>query len=448
MGTFYIETFGCRATQADTAAMAASLCARGYRAGQAEAADVIVVNTCTVTREADAQARQAIRALHRLNPGARIIVTGCYAQRAPDELAALEGVSWVVGHTHRLCIPDLLETGSARGFVPLHRLAAPAGTNGRVLVGDPLAEPPPLVAGAAPGDRTRPTLKVQDGCNYRCTFCIIPQVRGRSRSLPPAEVVAQVRQLVASGAREIVLSGINLGRYGRDLAPRTTLAELLERLLAETTVERLRLSSLEPIQITADLVRLLASSDRIARHFHIPLQSGSDRVLAAMHRWYRTAQYRRRVELILEQMPEAAIGADVIAGFPGETEEDHQTTLAFIASLPLAYLHVFPFSPRPGTPAAARTDLLPASVVHRRARELRRLGEEKAAAFRRRNLGRCERALTLDRQARGCTEALTGNYLRVLVPDPLPPNRWIEVRLEGEEGKCLRGRILAGAETL
>ena len=244
---------------------------------------------------------------------------------------------------------------AGQGFVPLSTIANEALSLERgpakILTGDILEQRELLVAPVEGGEagHTRPVLKIQDGCNKRCSYCVIPQVRGRSRSLLPGSVIEEIRKLCTGGAREVVLSGIDLGNYGRDLAPRTELGELLRRILEETSVERLRVSSVEPMDITEDLIGIFAASERMARHFHMPLQSGSDRVLAAMHRWYRAEHYARRAELVREWLPDAAIGADVIAGFPGETEEDHQATLSLIERLPLTYLHVFSFSPRPGT---------------------------------------------------------------------------------------------------
>jgi len=341
MATFFIEQFGCRATQADAAAIERQLLARGYAASaDANSADVVVVNTCTVTAAADLQARQSIRAIHRENPLASLIVTGCYAQRAPEEIAALQGVSWVVGNSHKAEIPRLIgelnkETALAptaaasQGFVPLSLIASQpfprdAGP-ANILTGD-IQELRELFAAPIEGGEaghTRPVLKIQDGCNKRCTYCVIPQVRGRSRSLAPASVLEEIRKLCAGGAREVVLSGIDLGNYGRDLAQRSELGELLRRILDGTAVERLRVSSVEPMDITEDLIGIFAASERMARHIHMPLQSGSDRVLRAMHRWYRAEHYARRAELAREWLPDAAIGADVIAGFPGETEADH-----------------------------------------------------------------------------------------------------------------------------
>src|SRR6202043_735324 len=322
MATFFIEQFGCRATQADAAAIERQLLERGYAASQdANSADVIVVNTCTVTAAADLQARQSIRTIHRGNPAARVIVTGCYAQRAPEELTALEGVSWVVGNSHKPEIPRLIHemgqemgrettpaspTAARQGFVPISAIASESPPLERgpanILIGDILEQRELLVAPVEGGEagHTRPVLKIQDGCNKRCSYCVIPQVRGRSRSLAPRTVSEEIRKLCKGGAREVVLSGIDLGNYGRDLAPRAALGELLRRILDETAVERLRVSSVEPMDVTEDLIAIFAASARMARHIHMPLQSGSDRILAAMHRWYRAGHYARRAELARE----------------------------------------------------------------------------------------------------------------------------------------------------
>src|SRR6516225_5134478 len=411
MTTFYIEQFGCRATQADGAAIERQLREQGFRAeDNRAAADVVVLNTCTVTAAADTQARDAIRKIHAANPRSSIIVTGCYAQRAPEELATLPGVSFVVGNSHKPQIPSLAnrfetrrKVSSRSEFLPVEILGstatAPEDRTAQILTGDVFALTDVLVAPVlgGEGNHTRPTLKIQDGCNSRCSFCVIPFVRGRSRSLPYATVLAEIQRLADSGFREIVLSGINLGTYGRDLSPRVEFLELLRRILVETSVERLRVSSIEPTDVTLDLVELFASSDRIAPHFHMPLQSASNRILAAMHRWYRAEHYARRVELIHERLPHAAIGADVIAGFPGETDSDHSATLEFIESRPFTYLHVFSYSARPGTTAAALANPVPGHIIKGRARELRSLADQKSVAFRRSQLGRTLRVLTLRR---------------------------------------------------
>ena len=256
-------------------------------------------------------------------------------------------------------------------------------------------------------------------------------------------MIEEIRKLCEGGAREVVLSGIDLGNYGRDLAPRAELGELLRRILDETPVERLRVSSIEPMDVTEDLIALFAASERMARHFHMPLQSGSDRILAAMHRWYRAEHYARRAELVREWLPDAAIGADVIAGFPGETEEDHQATLSLIERLPLTYLHVFSFSARPGTPAAELRNQVPEQVIARRARELRALGEKKKAAFQIAQTGRTMRVLTLNRSGEDAsgpwTRALSSNYLDVRVSGEWPANQFLDVRITGVTDGHLTG---------
>jgi len=432
VATFYIQQFGCRATQADGAAIERQLVDRGCTvAASLEAADVVVLNTCTVTSAADSEAREAIRRLHAANPAARIVVTGCYAQRAPQELAALAGVSLVVGNSHKPQIPDLLVPElhrTARGnFVPADSLLAP------ILTGDIFDLHQVLVAPVqgGEGNHTRPTLKIQDGCNNRCAFCVIPFVRGTSRSLPPRTVIEEVRKLANSGSKEIVLSGINLGAWGRDLNPRVDFIELLKQILDETSIERLRLSSIEPLDVTRDLILLFASTPRLAEHFHMPLQSGSDKILAAMHRWYRTEHYARRVGLIREHLPHAAIGADVITGFPGETEEEHSATVSFIDGLPFTYLHVFSYSLRPGTRAASGLNHVKPNVIRQRARQLRALGQAKSASFHRSQSGRTLSLLTLRHTGKDIpdstewTPALSSNYLKVRISGAWPPNRFV-----------------------
>jgi threonylcarbamoyladenosine tRNA methylthiotransferase MtaB len=453
MTTFSIENFGCRATDADAAALRRDFLANGLALVDEHArADVVVLNTCTVTAAADAQAREAVRKIRRENPGARIVVTGCYAQRAPDEIARLEGVDFVVGNSHQTEIARMvcasLESQAALNsgsrppsssdiFLPLAEIdrepMSLARGPAKILTGDIFAQVAVQVAPAefADGGRTRPILKIQDGCNNRCSYCVIPFVRGRSRSLPPDSVIAEVQKLVDAGAKEVVLSGINLGSYGRDLSPRAGLVKTVGRILDETTLEQLRFSSIEPQDITEEFIGLVASSERMAQHFHVPLQSGSDRILRAMHRWYRSEHYAERIQRIRRHSPSAAIGADVIVGFPGETAEEFDATAAFIERLPLTYLHVFSFSVRPGTAAAAlpEREYVAPATVRERARLLRALGEKKAASFRAAQSGRTQRALTLAQTAEDWTGALTGNYLKVRVAGRRPPNEWCEVRL-------------------
>lgn len=453
---FHLENLGCRATQADGAALAERLRRRGHlRAADAETADVVVVNTCTVTAAADQQARHYLRRLHRKNPAARILVTGCYAQRAPEELAAVPGVAWVVGNSHKQHIPGLVEreSRSAQGdFLPLDRLLAATGASAeraasigarpaKVITGNISEQTAVLVApvfgsGAHPETenrrRTRPILKIQDGCNHRCAYCIIPTVRGRSRSLPPEEVIAQLKRLEAEGYKEIVLSGVDLGGYGQDLHPRLGLRELTRRILEQTSVPLLRFSSLEPMDLTDEFLALLASSPRVARHIHAPLQSGSDHILRRMHRWYTRDDYAERIRAAVAALPNPGLGADVIVGFPGERDSDFQATVEMVEQLPFSYLHVFSFSARPGTPAARLPEQLPTQVVAERARALRGLAEEKAQRFRAQQLGRILRVLTLGSvHPDGTRDALSENYLPARLPTSLPANELLSVRVTG-----------------
>jgi threonylcarbamoyladenosine tRNA methylthiotransferase MtaB len=453
MSTFFIEQFGCRATQADGAAIERQLRDQGcVLALDSSSADVVVLNTCTVTAAADTQARDAIRKIHAANPATRILVTGCYAQRAPEEIAVLPGVTFVVGNSHKPQIPRLLHSislASENQFVGVE-LAPPARSSKEASA----VHPAPILAGnileltdvlVAPvlggeGNHTRPTLKIQDGCNSRCSFCVIPFVRGKSRSLPPQTVLSEIQRLADSGFREIVLSGINLGAYGRDLTPRVEFLGLLRRILDETPVERLRISSIEPLDVTQDLINFFASNARIPPHFHMPLQSGCDHILAAMHRWYRAEHYARRIELIHDRLPNAAIGADVITGFPGETDANHAATLDFITARPFTYLHVFSYSQRPGTKAASLPGQLPGHVIKTRARELRSLADSKSAAFHRAQFGRTLRVLTLRRDPAddpNSTPALSENYIQVLLPVTLPPNQFVDATIAHIDDKLL-----------
>ena len=460
MPTFHIRNFGCRATQADAASIELQLRRSGcVPVDSAVAADVVVLNTCTVTAAADLQARQEIASLAKRSPASRIIVTGCYAQRAPEELAALPGVEWVVGNSHRTEIARLVAAPGPQPAIPsaiapnFVSISPPRAISGgtfvdgtvtaltlehraKILAGDifELTEFTSAPLESAPlSGHTRPTLKIQDGCNNRCSYCVIPFVRGQSRSMPPRDVLAEIQRLVTNGAQEIVLSGINLGSYGRDLHPRVELLELLRRILDETPVARLRLSSIEPMDVTRELIELVASTDRFAQHFHMPLQSGSDRILAAMHRWYRAAHYAEHAMLIRELLPGAAIGADVIAGFPNESDEDHAATCQLIERLPFSYLHVFSFSERPGTKAAALAQRVPVETIQQRARELRALGEKKLLAFRASQVGETMRVLTLETKpadaAKNLTRAVSGNYLDLRVRGTWPPNRWLDVQV-------------------
>lgn len=440
--TYHVENFGCRATQADGAAIERQLLDRGLeRALSATQAEVVVLNTCTVTASADQDARAAIRRIHRENPGAQILVTGCYAQRAPQEISALPGVSLVVGNSHKHKLADYVSPPPTSAFVPLAQIG---GSEPNVIIGDIFAHTELTAAPVFDGtgfDKTRPNLKVQDGCNNRCSFCIIPYVRGSSRSLKLDHVLREVDALVKNGYREIVLSGINLGRWGRELTPRTNFASMLRAILEQTQIEKLRISSVEPMDWTNEVIELVASSPRICKHTHVPLQSGSDKILRKMHRKYRPWHYADRIERIRRAMPDAAIGADVMVGFPGETDEEFEQTRALIERLPFTYLHVFTYSSRPGTPSAEMPEQVPVQTARERNRVLRELIAKKKHNFMESFVGREVQAITLTHFDGESTEALTDNYLKLRVRGQHASNLWTGCMVDKSEGDALVGTI-------
>ena len=464
--TFHVENFGCRAARADGEAVSDRLHSAGLRERQPSAADLVVVNTCSVTAEADRAARAFIRRAHRLNPEARIVVTGCYAQRAPEELASLAGVAAVVGNSHKALAPEIILSllGRAAPHAGNGLVQVQAATNLERASSEQVA--PPQVAQVVwaddrfahsfieaaqigPGAQTRPNLKIQEGCGNRCTFCVIPSTRGPSRSLPHAVVLRQVEGFVDAGGNELVLSGINLGRWGRDLprhlpaddasAPRT-LAALVRQIFERTALPRLRLSSIEPMDWDAALIGLMAEfgGRRLARHAHLPLQSGSDAVLRRMHRRYRPWHYADKVAALLRAAgAELTLGADVMVGFPGETEAEFEETLGLVRALPFGYLHLFPFSPRPGTPGwALHTERpVPAPAVEERMAALRAVAAEKSKTHRRWFVGREVEAITLhtpaEMDARERTAALTENFLPMELEGRLEANRLVRLWVTG-----------------
>jgi len=429
-----ITTLGCKINQFESAAMHELLGGSGYELVPfGQEAEVYVINTCTVTARSDAESRRLVRRARRRNPAARIVVTGCYAQVAPDTLAAMPEVDLVVGNSEKQGIGAILAALDA----------------GRVRVAAISREDavPPLQL-ESHVEHTRAFLRIQTGCDAFCSYCIVPYARGRSRSVPFAEVIDGVRTLAGNGYREVVLTGIHLGAFGLDLIPRRTLLELLVALEAERLVPRLRLGSLEPGEITEELSAFLACSSTVCPHLHIPLQSGADSVLVRMKRRYTVDFFRERVTLLAETIPDLFIGMDVIAGFPGETEDDFARTVAFIAGLPIAALHVFPFSPRPGTPAAELPDRVPGPVVKERVRTLLRLSEEKLEAFYQRFVGRELEALMLKPREDGLMEGLTRNYIPVTVSgaDSRTAGRLLTVRVEQAGPERCHGGALSGEE--
>jgi threonylcarbamoyladenosine tRNA methylthiotransferase MtaB len=425
-------TLGCKVNQCESAAIGYQLERAGCRKVRGhEAPDVVVINTCTVTGKAAMQSRQAVRKAVRACPGARIVVTGCHAQVAPEQIRSIEGVHLVVGHHAKM--------GIAARLCPAARdIPKPIAAEPLVDTGCTFASLPPV----ARGERTRAFLKIQDGCNTRCTYCIVPHARGRSRSMPLADVLAHMRQVRAGGFREVVLTGIHLGVYGADLSPPTDLTGLLQQLTQAPMVERIRLSSIEPTEINERLVDLFGDGREgcLCRHFHIPLQSGDDAVLRRMGRPYTGEQFARVINRIHRRIPLAAIGVDVMAGFPGETDEAFDHTRQLIERLPIAYLHVFPFSPRKGTPAAEFKNNVPEIITRVRCRQLRQLGEEKRKAFLHSMVGQC---LTVLVQTSGATpRGLSDNYLPVVIEGAkCAENTLARVRIE----RVSREGLLAGA---
>jgi threonylcarbamoyladenosine tRNA methylthiotransferase MtaB len=409
-GRVAFATLGCRVNQADTQQLQAALEARGFATVPfGAAADVIVVNTCTVTARAEVSDRQAIRRARRSNPDARVVVTGCWAQTSAADVARESGVDLVVGNADKPRLPALVEE-------ILRTRRGPARIEAGELRGARLTlETPSRALG-----RSRAFVKVQDGCQHRCAFCIVPRARGDSRSVEPERVGDQVRALVAAGHVEITLTGVDLGHYGADLVPRTSLAALLRELVQIAGVRWLRLSSILPAYFTDDVLEVVTAAPAIAPHFHVPLQSGSDRVLRAMRRPYTVAMYRAVVDRLARAIPDLGLGADVIAGFPGERAEDADETRALIETLPFTYLHVFPYSDRTGTEAATRPGHVDRATIARRAERLRELGAAKAAAFRRALVGRTEDVLVLETRDRatGGLVGLTGNYVEVVFDGP------------------------------
>lgn len=475
-----MENFGCRTSQADGDAIAARLETLGATPAPAShAADVIVLNTCTITAEADRDARAYIRRARRLNPNVRIVVTGCYAQRAPQEVACLPGVSAVVGNSHKRHVAEIALQPSAfrsqnAAFVPLASLVAvpppqssaapevPAFVLAEDIFASTANQPPSFPASfvdslhAPAAHRTRPSLKVQDGCGNRCTFCVVPATRGNSRSLPPEQVLRAVQDFARAGGKELVITGINLGRWGCDLAPQSRLEDLLAEIFETTPLPRLRISSVEPMDWGDGMDRILrrwggGPHPRLARHVHLPLQSGSDAVLRRMHRRYRPWHYAERLAAVRAASPEAAIGADVMVGFPGETDREFQESFDFIAAQPFTYLHLFPFSARPGTPGWELHRQRPVSgvAVQQRMAAVRALIEQKNLAFRAGFLGRELSALTLISSGEdpSRTPALSDNFLPVELDAAWPPNTLLTARISASSPHGLRATAVLSDET-
>lgn len=411
---YAVVTFGCRVNQADSLGVEAALTSAGAVAVASDQADVVLVNTCSVTASADQGARQTIRRIHRENPTARIVVTGCFASRAPEDVRTLPGVTALV--------PNVAKATLTATLLPMLDLAPREGPCGR--------PPGPGLMG-----RTAWTLRAQTGCDEVCSYCIIPTTRGTSRSRTLDDVLQELREVVAAGYKEIALTGVHLGAWGRDLPVPRALVALLRALATEPGDFRVRVSSLEPMDCTPEVLDVVAGHPaRFAAHLHLPLQHAANDLLVAMRRPYTLERYARLVDDVRRRMPDAAIGSDLIVGFPGETDAHAETLAAYLETSPLTHLHVFPYSDRPGTVAEGLPGKVHGAVVKARALGLREISRTLATRFRTSQTGRVRPALTIDD---GRT-AVTDNYLRVAVPDGRVRNEWIEVVVPPVEATAAR----------
>ncbi|MFO7708001.1 MAG: tRNA (N(6)-L-threonylcarbamoyladenosine(37)-C(2))-methylthiotransferase MtaB [Desulfobacterales bacterium] len=437
MQRYRIITLGCKVNQAESEALGQQLKRPGWQpASGRDAADLCVVNTCAVTQRAAMQSRQALRRAIHENPGACVVATGCYAQTDPDALAGIVGLDHIVGRNGKARLAEWVCSGSLGKCSNPNRLSPPAAVDGAGLE----AAPP-----APSANRTRPFLKIQDGCNAFCAYCIVPYARGPSRSLPIRAVLDGIRALASAGVHEVVLTGIHLGCYGRDLESTNTLLGLLQAVRDLPGAIRVRLSSIEPLELSGEILSLVASSERFCRHFHIPLQSGDTPTLRRMGRPYSAEMFAELVQEIRRILPDAAIGTDLLVGFPGETPAAFGATCGLIERLPLSYLHVFPFSARAGTAAFDLPDRVPAHVIKEGCRRLRQIGREKRSRFYRAFVGQHLPVVVEGRRdpETGLLKGVSSNYLPVLFAGPEElKNSVAEVMIEQErDGRLLGARV-------
>ncbi|MCK6546601.1 tRNA (N(6)-L-threonylcarbamoyladenosine(37)-C(2))-methylthiotransferase MtaB [Myxococcota bacterium] len=444
-GRYYVATFGCRVNQADSQGIEHALAGSALaRTSSHHDADVVVINTCTVTHRSDTDVRKLVNRIKRDNPAAEVVVTGCYAQRDPGALARLPGTSAVVGNSHKPELVSIVDgllssrDGSRRAPVVVHTAMEELGVDEQPAV-DPIAS---VV------DRTRPFVKIQDGCDATCTYCVIPEVRGAARSAEPQRVVEVVEDLVRQGYFEIVLTGVHLGTYGEAFTPRETLDGLVRRVLAIEGLGRLRMSCIEPMAFPLALADVAVEDPRLARHFHLPLQSGVDRVLKRMGRPYRAADYAEIIAALRAKVPDACLGTDVIVGFPGETDEDLDETCRFVEDVGLDYVHVFSYSDRPGVPSTRLPDKVDPRIIKDRSTALHEVGKRMWTRFLDRQVGRVLSAVTLERDLRAPTviQALSDTFCPIEVDDPvLEPNREVAVKITRRDGDHLVGVPRAAA---
>ncbi|MGB5747026.1 MAG: tRNA (N(6)-L-threonylcarbamoyladenosine(37)-C(2))-methylthiotransferase MtaB [Desulfobacterales bacterium] len=433
--TYSITTLGCKVNQAESEAIAQDLLSSDWSAAaDCDTAEVCIVNTCTVTQKASMQSRQAVRKAIRANPKARVIVTGCYAQTAPQEINEIDGVDDVVGHDKKLSISRMIRTDGNEACE--NQVSSLSGVHQKRRF--------QLMPTATSAPRTRPFLKIQDGCDAFCTYCIVPYARGRSRSMPLDKVLQSIEHLARAGFHEVVLTGIHLGAYGHDLVPATHLSELMERIVDRKSITRVRISSIEPFELTGEVIKCVAESDIFCKHIHIPLQSGDDGILKKMGRPYSAQDFYELISSIHRLIPDAAIGVDTLIGFPGESEAAFDNTYRLIADLPVSYLHVFPFSSRPGTAADKFANKLNPPVIKARCERIRKLGHQKRLKFYRRFIGKSLPILIETRRdgSTGLLKGISSNYLPVLIDgDGDLQNKLIEIKIEKLEGDKLFGKI-------
>jgi len=436
MPKYNISTLGCKVNQSESEAIAGQLQSADWLpAGDGESAEITIINTCTVTQKAAMQSRQAVRRAIRANPNSRIVVTGCYAQVEPKALEKIGGVHYIIGNADKHRISEILAAGQDSDG---HQTIA---VRNDIRLSDPLKPS----CNAVTRNRSRPILKIQDGCDAFCTYCIVPRARGPSRSMRTTDVLEGVKALSVAGYSEIVLSGIHLGRYGCDLIPPSSLSELLDHIERANQIQRVRLSSIEPVELTDELIQRIAASPRFCRHFHVPLQSGDDQILQKMKRPYSVDDFRQRIFKIHNQIPDAAIGIDILVGFPGETDAAFRNTCALIQEMPVTYLHVFPFSARPGTPAASYPNRVAPDVIKARCETIRRLGQAKRYNFLQKFIGKQLEILVESARhpATGLLKGISSNYIPVLIDaGDEQMNKLVTVRLTQSIDSALVGTIV------
>ncbi len=425
-----LHTLGCKLNYAETSVIGNTFLKNGFEITDFDSpADVYVINTCTVTENTEKECRQIIRRALRHNPSGFVIVTGCYAQLRPDEIQKIEGVDLILGTKEKFEIFNFVENFEKRNLACIH-VSTFEELNTFNAAFTPLAE-----------DRTRAFLKIQDGCDYKCGFCTIPKARGLSRSEPVEDALNQLRFLVESGYKEIVLTGVNVGDYGSKIG--TSLLELLKMMIKVEGDFRIRISSIEPNLLSDEIIELIAGNEKLCDHFHVPLQSGSDKILRKMQRRYLSEFYAERIEKIKKLIPHAGIGVDVIVGFPGETNEDYKATYDLILNLPVSYLHVFTYSERPGTLAEKLPDQVPKNIRKQRTNNLRLLGARKKFIFYSEMIGTNHRVLFEHKDDNGTYKGFTSNYIRVKIKsnDDLS-NKLVNFLIEGLDKELATGKII------